>query len=445
MKYKSSRYFALSLLMKVEDGGYSNIVLGKSIDKSDLTEADKSFAVRLFYGVVERKITLDYIISKHIKKKPDLIIKNILRLGVFQILYMDSIPDYTAVDESVKLCYSSKKVSAKGFVNAILRNVIRKEKNITFDNIENIAERLSVKYSCNIDIVADIINSIGETECEALLRHSLDKPKQYIRVNNCKISAKEFEEVARQDGLEIDYSGIENCYSVKSFDIAVDKTQSFKNGLFHVQDLSSQLCSLSVTSNIDKGIFFDLCSAPGGKSFTIAELMNNDSKIYSFDIHEHKIKLIQDGANRLGLSSIIPKLGDATEYNHDLEQADRVLCDVPCSGFGVFSKKPEIKYKDKKDYENLPDIQIKILENASRYVKENGVLFYSTCTVLKSENQNVVDKFLKNHPEFISFDLPDVLKDCFIDDSNSQALILPKHFDSDGFFIAGFRKRKLVE
>lgn len=430
------RHVAVKLLCKTfENGSYSNIQLGTALSSGDLEPRDKKLCSMLYYGVIERKLTLDHIIgglSSRPLNKLDASVLNILRCGIFQILYMDGIPDNAAVNESVKLAKTMKKTSASGMINAILRNFIRSGKKIKLpaDDIM----RASVEYSAPTELVKTLISDYGREYAENLLEAALGKPDISVRHNQLKCSDEEF--LAALDGINAEKSKLlEHCYHLECSDPA--GLEAFRKGFFHVQDLSSQLCCAALEPT-ENDIVLDICAAPGGKTFTMAEMMNGKGKIFAFDLHEKRVKLIRDGAERLGLENIIAAAGDASKFNPELPQFTKILCDVPCSGIGVIGRKPEIKYKDISDFRTLPDIQFAIADNAVKYLAPDGEMVYSTCTLRKDENDSVCDRLLKAHPELEPCTLSGIAGEKF----GARASIFPMHFGSDGFFIAKFRKIK---
>jgi len=429
------RYLAIKMLDKTfTKNGFSNIVIDKTLSSSDLSPQQKKLCSIIYYGVVERKITLDYIISNYSKKpldKMDISVLNILRSGIYQILYLDSIPDNATVNESVNLAKKLKLTSASGFINAILRNFIRDGKQYRLP--KDILNSLSIKYSSPLWLVDKFLNEYGNDIAMNMLETSVQKAPITFRVNNTICTDDEC--LKNLNGLQykkVDY--VEHCYEILSGDIT--NTEAFRQGQLHVQDLSSQLCCKALNPQ-PTDIVLDICSAPGGKTFTLSEIMNNQGQIYAFDLHENRVKLISNGAKRLHLTNVIAQVGDGSKFNEELPMADKILCDVPCSGLGVIRRKPEIKYKNPKDFDGLPNVQYKILENSSRYLKVNGELIYSTCTLNKSENDEVVEKFLKNHSDFIGVSFLEDLGQPFGD---YKATVCPKYFNSDGFFISKLKK-----
>ncbi|MDE5835148.1 MAG: methyltransferase domain-containing protein, partial [Ruminococcus sp.] len=259
---------------------------------------------------------------------------------------------------------------------------------------------------------------------------ALGNPPVTVKINPLKCTEEKFAELFGEKAVK--NSILPYCFELSG---DVTATEAFRKGFFHVQDLASQLCCMALAPT-EKDIVLDICSAPGGKAFTIAELMNGKGKIMAFDLHEKRVKLIRDGAERLGLSNIETSAGDATKFNPDLPKFTKILCDVPCSGLGAVRRKPEIKYKNVGDFSGLPEIQYKIAENALRYLATGGEMVYSTCTLRKAENICIVEKLLENHPEIEPVILPEPLGTTF----GSSADIFPCHFGSDGFFISKFRK-----
>lgn len=430
-----ARFLAIKLLNKTFDKkGFSNLVLDHALNNSQLGNKDKRFCSSLYYGVIERKITLDYIISKYSKKpinKLDLSILNILRCGLYQLKYMDSVPDSAAINESVKLAKKYKLTSASGFVNAVLRNFIRDNKEISMP--KGRIAKLSLEYSAPEWLVKKLIGEYGDNFAISLLESSITKAPVTIRLNTNTADEKKLMDDIGDIKIRKN-SFIENCYEILGGDITA--TDAFRKGYLHVQDISSQLCCLALNVK-ENEIVLDLCSAPGGKAFTIAELLNGTGIVHAFDLYEKRVELIRSGAERLHLKNIKAGIGDALEFNENIPLADKVLCDVPCSGLGVIRKKPEIKYKDPKEFEGLADIQYKILENAAKYLKLGGELVYSTCTLSRKENDEIIDRFLEGNEGFEGVSFLDDYGEPF---GSYKATLIPMHFNSDGFFISKIKK-----
>lgn len=426
----NARKAAERLLTKLdENSAYSNILLDKELDKYKLDERDKHFATALFYGCIERRLTLDSIIDRRLVRRADKLsneVRNILRCGIYQLLYMDSVPDHTAVDESVKLVNTKKNPALPGFVNGLLRGFVRDGKAIPEGG--NDAEKLMYEYSCPMWLVDKWVDEYGITTAKEMLRSSVGRAPVTARVNTTKVTSDKLCEQLRSEGIDCEPASFpEGC--IKILGGSPENTLAYKQGLFHVQDISSQLCCKALDPQAGMTVL-DVCSAPGGKSFTIAELMENKGSLLAFDLHENRVRLIRSGAARLGLDIISAQPNDAKKLREDMPEADRVLCDVPCSGLGVIRRKPEIKYKSPEEFARLPDIQYDILSVSSGYVRQGGVLVYSTCTLSRAENDDVVDRFLSEHNDFAPAPIGGAFGEEF------KASITPGRFDSDGFFIA---------
>ncbi|MGN0607854.1 MAG: 16S rRNA (cytosine(967)-C(5))-methyltransferase RsmB [Oscillospiraceae bacterium] len=439
MPDRSPRAAVADLLIKVSKNAYSNLALDGALQKSSYTPKEKAFISRLFYGVIERRITLDYIISLYSSKplqKLNGAVLTVLRMGVYQIVFMDSVPDNAAVNESVGLVKQLGKSSAASFVNAVLRNFIRSGK--TYALPEKTAKRMSIEYSCPEELVSRFTAQYGEKRTAEFLEASLSPHKLYLRVNNTKITADKLIELFAETGigaLKCDVD--ENCIEADSFG-SVESSELFLKGYYHVQDMSSQLCCLALDPQKNDRIL-DICAAPGGKTFTIAEMTGDECQLCSCDLHSKRVELIRSGAERLGLKSITPLQNDAKVFNSDLGVFDKILCDVPCSGLGVIRSKPEIKYTDLSKIAGLPKVQYDILCTASEYLKPGGELVYSTCTVLKEENDDVIDRFLNEHSNFE--------KSCFLGRlgepfGSYKTVMFAEKYDCEGFFISKIRRVK---
>lgn len=430
----NARVQAVKLLGKTfGKGGYSNIVLDKALSEMSMNEMDKKFCSALYYGVLERRITLDHIISgysrmKLSKLRPEIL--NILRTGIYQLKFMDGVPDSAAVNESVNTAKKMKLGNLSGFVNAVLRNFLRDDKQIKYP--ESYEEKLSVEYSAPVWLVKMLDENYSENQMLSLLESSVEKPPVTVRINNLRGDREGL--LKRLEGFSPEKTFADGCFKISSGDVT--GTQPFKDGLFHVQDIASQLCCMALDPKEGETVL-DLCSAPGGKAFTLAELMNDNGKILAFDIHENRVRLIKNGAERLGISCIEAGTGNASVFDESLPEADKILCDVPCSGLGVIRRKPEIKYKNPEEFERLPEIQYKILENAVKYLKVGGELVYSTCTVNPAENDRVIDRFLQEHKNFQGVSFLENFGEPF---GGYKAVLFPVNFNSDGFFISKIKR-----
>lgn len=396
----NARKIAVDALLRVqEDGAYSNLILGQLLSKSDASKEDKALASAIFYGVLDRLITLDFYINKLSKipaKKIEPLTKQVIRASLYQLYYMDRIPESAVVNEAVKLIKFSQENKNSGYVNAVLRTAAVSRP--TLPEGRDLYS-MSIRYSCPTWIISDIIKDYGTEQAEEILKAYLLPSKTFLRVNTLKIPSGELYNKFNKMGIELYDDGLENCFAVKS-GIDFSSNPLFKDGLFHIQDVSSQKCAISLSAKKGERVL-DVCAAPGGKSFTIAQTMENIGEIVSCDLYENRVSLIKNGAKRLGISCINAIQNDASVFNCDLGLFDAVLCDVPCSGFGVIGRKPEIKYKAADDFKSLSEIQLQILNCSSEYVKAGGRLLYSTCTIRKAENEEIVTAFLNNNQNFI--------------------------------------------
>ena len=433
---QTPREICMKLLVNTEkNASYSNIALDKTLTKYPmLRDVDKRFISALYYGVIERKITLDEIIKKYSSRPIDKLadaVRQILRMGVYQLLYMDSVPDNAAVNESVILAKDNKNPAVSGFVNALLRNFIRDGKKLPLKNSK--IYNLSVEYSCPEWLIEMWLKDYGEDVCLSMLRSSIGRAPVTVRLNTCKFSFDEIVLQLKEEGVNYTVSGIvPDCLELFGCG-SIEKLEAYEKGMLHVQDVSCQICVHELDAKAGDTIL-DMCSAPGGKAFTCAEIMNDTGEVLAFDLHEKRVNLINSGAKRLGLDCIEASANNAKIFNEGLPLADAVLCDVPCSGLGVIRRKPEIKYSDRVQLSGLPNVQYDILCTSSKYVKKGGILLYSTCTVLREENDSIVERFLKEHPEFEPVKL-----NMFTD---YKQTITPDMFGSDGFFIAKLRRKE---
>jgi len=424
-----ARQTAFHALSKMErDNAYSNLLLPEIAAAEDLSRRDMLLAYRIVKTVLERKITIDYNLSLYLtqplkKLKPQVL--TILRMGTGQLLFMDKIPPSASINESVKLSKKNGCAFASGLINAVLRKI--STNGLTLPEDGDSIKFLSIKYSFPEYICEKFVSYYGKETAERIMESSLGDSNIYIRKNTLKDKNFTFE------CEKTDFP--ENCYVIKNTgDIA--QLPEFNNGLFHVQDLSSQLCCRVLSPEKGETVI-DVCSAPGGKTMTMAQMMENEGKIISCDIHEHKLRLINDTAKRLGIDIVETQLRDGADKNAVLPEADKILCDVPCSGFGVTGKKPEIKYKNQEEIALLPDLQLEILLNSAQYLKKGGKLVYSTCTLLPEENIEVCRKFLKEKNNFRFVHIEDKIKG----KRDGEALtVLPYDYDCDGFFIAAFER-----
>lgn len=438
---ETARQTALNLLIKAEQGqAYSNLALNAALSQSQLSAQDRSLVTALFYGVLERKITLDYVIQQYSNLKLNKIsfdILSVLRMGIYQLAFMDAIPDSAAVNESVMLAEYCRKKSAKGFVNAVLRSFVRDDKQIVYPDVQNLIAYYSVRYSCPEWLVEKWISEYGAEQTEQILAHSLGRPPVTIRVNTLKITAEALLRQLSEEKVKARlHPMVQNCIVIdKSGDM--ERLPSYQQGLFYVQDIASQLCCLALAPKKGERVL-DLCAAPGGKSFTTALLMENTGSVESFDLYPKRTRLIETGAERLGIGIIQVSTANANQFLPELVGADRVLCDVPCAGLGVIRRKPEIKYKHPEDLKRLPEIQYSILQNASRYPKCGGVLLYSTCSLSLEENNKVAERFLAENKNYRLMPMTNTGYSEI--DGNGMVTLFPDKNGSDGFFFARFQR-----
>lgn len=440
----NARMSALKVIKKVlNDGAYSNITLNNVIKEDNLDGRNASLCSALVYGVLERKILLDYIIRQFTTmrlKKIENDVLNILRLGVLQLTFMDKIPESAVVNESVKLAKALRLNKASGFINGVLRSFVRAECKYKLPNKNSdVVKYYSVVYSVPENIVKLFINSYGEDNAVSILESLNDRPPLTIRVNTLKTTTDRLINSFASHNIKAEkIDGFENALNLSSTG-SIENTSEYRNGLFHIQDIASQLCCEILKPQKNMTIY-DVCSAPGGKAFTIAENMQNSGKISAFDMYEHKVKLIKNGAYRLGIKNVSAVVRDALDKRL-MPLADRVLCDVPCSGLGILRRKPEIRYKEDLGLDTLPEAQYSILDNSAKCVKKGGILIYSTCTLNPAENENNVSRFLSQHLEFKPLKIKiksDIIKR--ISTMENAVTLLPDKNGTDGFFISAFIK-----
>ena len=430
----SARALAYGVLKSAhKQDAYSNIAVDNVLKKNELSEADRGLLTVIVMGVTERRLTLDYIIDD-LATAPDKIdaeTRDLLRMGVYQMVFLDKIPQYAAINETVEL--SPRR--SRGFVNAILRSLQRKMKSDGTDSLfpsrDDSSDYLSIKHSMPKDVCAKFIELYGMERAERIFEKFNSAPKLTLRINTLKITRDEYAKML--DAREISYELSARLDDAILLDaVSFSALPGFDEGYFFVQDEASQMCVKAIDAQAGERII-DCCSCPGSKSFGMAISMKDRGEIYSFDLHKSKLSLIEKSALRLGINIISAAELDARCPDENLlGTADRVLCDVPCSGLGVMAKKPEIRYKKLSDFARLPEIQREILEKSSAYVKTGGVLVYSTCTVLPEENEKNVEDFLVSHPEFEPLDFCVGAKRSV----GGMMSLSPDEDGTDGFFIA---------
>lgn len=419
----NARELAINILYKIENGeGYSNIEIDKQFNRNNIDDIDKGLTSELVYGVLTWRITLDEIIKMHSKirlKKISPWIINILRIGIYQIVFLDRIPVSAAVNESVKLAKKYGHESSSKFVNAILRKIEKNELEKLMDHLSKKSiledEIISIATSHPLWLVDELLKEYDKKFLTELLSANNVKAPITLRVNSHRSSRDELIKLLKLKGYECEEGNLPHSIKVK-------KMNDFSNGLFVVQDEAAQMACLKLDPKPGEKVL-DACSSPGGKTTYLAELMNNKGEIDAWDIHEHRVSLVKDTAKKLGLGIINATVRDATRPSPVLiKKYDKILLDVPCTGIGVIRKKPDIKWtRSSEDIEMLSTIQAEILNNCSQFLKDGGRLVYSTCTIFKRENNLQIEKFLKDHDDFK-----------LVEEIN----LYPNVDDTDGFYIA---------
>ena len=421
-----------------KDGAWSNGVLKEYIRHDGLDSREAALASRLCYGVLQNRGKLDFYLRQLLTGKlKDLhpAVRDILHLGLYQILEMDKIPESAAVNESVKLAkkHCAKVRSAPGLVNAVLRNALRSK-----DQLQQ-PQSLADRYSHPQKLIDLLGAYVGKVRLEAMLAANNGAAPTVVQVNTLRTTTQALKENLQASGIDAqDHPWLTDCLVLTGTG-DLEKLDAFQEGLFYVQDAAARLSVLC--AGLQPGWqVLDCCSAPGGKSFAAAIAMKGQGAITSCDVHDHKIGLIQKGAERLGIEIITSRLQDAARFVPQWEgQMDAVIADVPCSGYGIIRKKPDIRYKDPDTMNDLPGLQLQILQNQSRYVRPGGVLMYSTCTLVRKENEGVVEKFLKANPDFSLEKL--TLPENFPENTTGMLTLVPGEYDTDGFFISRLRRK----
>ena len=434
-----ARETALNALIACrKENAWSNGVLKEYIQRDRLDSRDAALATRLCYGVLQNRQKLDFYLGQLLTGKlKDLhpVVRDILHLGLYQIYELDKIPDSAAVNESVTLTKKyHKNPKAASLVNGVLRNAVRSQG--TLKEPVSYAD----KYSHPDELISLLKANLPKGKLEPMLIANNASPDTVVQVNTLRIAADQLMLRLEQEGVVARPHGwMQDCL-ILSGTGSLENLPSFKAGLFYVQDPAAKLSVLCARLPQEDIRVLDCCSAPGGKSFAAAIAMKGRGQITSCDVHAHKTGLIENGAARLGLSNITARQQDATvQVPEWVDAMDAVLADVPCSGLGIIRKKPDIRYKNLEEMKDLPALQLAILENQSAYVKRGGVLLYSTCTVLKTENEDVVNTFLSKHDDF---DLePLELPAVFPKNETGMLTLIPGDYDTDGFFICRLRRK----
>lgn len=431
----NARTTALSALIACrKQGAWADGILKEYIVRDRLDRRDAALASRLCYGVLQNRLLLDYHIQHCLNgplKNLQPVVLDILRLGMYQLRFLDKVPVSAAVNEAVEQGKKYANQRAAGLINGVLRRAVREGSAIP------VPDSLSLRHSHPEPLVELLRDSVGEAMLEPLLASHNETPKTVIQINPLAASAETVERAFQEAGIDLEpHPWLAQAYYVSGG--SVDSMPLFQQGAFWVQDPAARLAVLA--AQLKPGMrVLDGCAAPGGKSFAAAMDMEDQGTVISCDIHPHKIDLLRRGADRLRIHIIQPMLQDASQFVQAWDGAmDAVLADVPCSGLGVIRKKPDIRYKDIPPLERLPDIQARILANLARYVRPGGVLLYSTCTILRRENEGVILPFLREHPDFQlePFAVPSGLGV----ENQGMLTLYPHLHETDGFFICKLRR-----
>lgn len=444
---KSTREHIADILTNIEkDQSYMQLVLKTELENFEIK--DRAFINEIIYGTIKHRITIDYIIGQFSKtpiKKMKPFIRNIMRMSVYQIMFLDKVPASAAINEAVKIVHRRKMSNLSGFINGVLRNVERNKERIVYPDYEkDPMNHLSVVYSIPEWLVKMWIEDYGVEVTKRICESLNERARVCIRINSLATTKEEVIAELKELGIGIEEGELlpdESMYITGAISIA--QIDSFRQGKWAVQDESATLVGHIVDPRAGE-VILDMCSAPGGKSTHMAMLMENKGTIVSADIHEHKIEIIQKNAKRLGVGIIEPTLQDGTKLNEKWKQKfDKVLLDAPCSGLGIIKRKPDIRYsKTLEDVKAIAQLQQSLLENAVYYLKEDGILVYSTCTISKQENEGIIKYALEKlglELDSIETYVPNVLKPYIEQKGTIQ--IMPFMAKTDGFFIARFRKR----
>ena len=443
---KSTRELALQILSRLNtERGRARDILNTTIHDQSLVDPDKSFLTKLVYGTIRWRGNLDWIIgqfvnSKNLKKlQPE--IADILRLGLYQLLFLDSVPDHAAVNEAVELAKRYGNKGAAGLVNAVLRRVIRSRGTIVYPDIQTEpVKHIAARHSHPEWLVKRWMDRFGVDETVQLCSANNLRAPLYIRTNPLKISREELMQSLHEEGAEVTTGhNLPESVKIMELPMSVDELASYKRGWFQVQDESSMLASHILDPQPGETVM-DVCAAPGGKTTHMAELMQNSGKVWAFDVDERRISLISESCQRLGITIVETAEADARNFD-EYGKADRVLVDAPCTGLGVLRRRLEARWRRTPDeLKTFPERQYEILASAARHVRPGGVLVYCTCTTEPEENQQVVARFLENHPRFqveiVSPFLPAELQAEGLVSSEGYMQTYPHRHGIDGFFAA---------
>lgn len=437
----SAREAALRVLVSCRtNGAWADAALKAQMERDQLSGPDAALCTRLVYGVIQQRMLLDFYIGAYCSQKPDYLqppLLDILRLGAYQILFLDKVPDSAAVNEAVNLTKKVKRAQASGLVNAVLRKISQNKNDLPAIPDRDAEQYLSIRYSHPKWLVKRLTAILGREEAETYLNANNGVAPMTVQVNPLKTSEADLTAELEAVGVTVQaHNWVPGCLELfGTGDLAA--LPAFREGKFLVQDPAARLVSLIAGIQPGQKVL-DVCAAPGGKTFSAAFEMRGEGQILSCDLHENKLKRIREGAARLGLSCVETAAADGRERNAAwVEVFDTVLVDAPCSGLGIIRKKPDTRYKKADDLFALPVIQEAILNNAAAYVRPGGTLIYSTCTVLPEENEQVAASFLAGHPEFSreAFTLP-----APVGETDGQLTLWPQRHDTDGFYICRMKR-----
>ena len=440
----NARELALQTLTDILiDGAYSNHALSEQIEKNELTVQDKNFMTELVYGTLQHEQLLNFYVTPFFNGKVKAWVRILIQMTLYQMLFLDSVPEHAAISEAVKIAKKRGGQFNGKLVNAILREMTRTPLP-SLDTIKDEAERLAVETSHPLWLIKLWSKQFGWEKTIQMARANNERVNVTIRVNGVRGTREELKQKLESEGITCEYGTLSQDALV-ILKGNVIKTKAFEQGWFYVQDESSMLVARALKPKHHSKVL-DTCSAPGGKTTHVAELMRQTGTVYAHDVYEHKIKLIEDNVKRLGLTNVVATLQDATTLNerYESDSFDAVLVDAPCSGLGILRRHPEVKItKQPSDLDEIMMIQKKILNTVAPLVKVGGTLVYSTCTVNRKENDKMVEQFLAQHPEYeldptLVNRLPEVLHE---QTKNGMVQLFPGDYQTDGFFIACLKRQ----
>lgn len=437
----SARETALRVLSSCRVGGaWADAALKAQLSRDGLSGPEASLCSRIVYGVTQNRLLLDFYLSAYCSQKPDHLqppLLDILRIGAYQILFLDKVPDSAAVNTSVELAKTAGRSQAAGLVNAVLRKISQNKTTLPVIPERDEAKYLSIRYSHPKWLVKRLLTMLGREEAERFLAANNDQTSTAAQVNPLRGTAEALMEALEAQGVKAEaHPWLTDCLLLSGTG-DLERLKPFQEGWFYIQDPAARLTVMALDVKPGDQVL-DVCAAPGGKSFAAAVAMKNQGRILACDIHENKLKRIRDGAERLGLTCIEITTADGRVCCPEwTEQFDAVLVDAPCSGLGIIRKKPDVRYKKAEELFSLPVVQHDVLDNAAAYVRPGGLLVYSTCTILPEENSQTADAFLAEHPDFSreTFSLPSVGQ------VPGEIALWPQRHGTDGFYICRMRRQ----